>query len=194
MRLPIIGATGALLKRSHSAMARLITESLDEVRLKGGARERGRTFSLAQFIEEASGAARLGADARQCQFQVSAVDPDLGVAGDRGLLLAAVANLLDNAFKFTQACTQVSLDAFAAGDRIFIEVKDHCGGLATGDAERMFSPFSQGGDDRTGLGLGLSIARQSIVADDGRLTVENHPGVGCVFRIDLPRCSPPWRA
>lgn len=190
--LSIAGATGTILKRSHVAMQRLITESLDEVRIKSDARDGGQNFSLAQFIEEASENARLSADARQCDFQVSEVDPTLGLAGERDLLLAALANLLHNAFKFTQRCTQVSLCAFAAGDRILIEVKDHCGGLAQGDAERMFSPFSQRGDDKTGLGLGLSIARQSITADGGLLTVENHPGVGCVFRIDLPRQLPPW--
>lgn len=189
--LPVAGATGTILKRSLASMGRLITESLDEVRVNGNVQDGSRKFSLAKFIEEASEAARLEASARQCDFQVSAVDPSLCLAGNRDLLLAALANLLGNAFKFTRACSQVSLDAFAAGDRIFIEVKDHCGGLPKGDPERLFSPFSQRGDDKTGLGLGLSIARQSVTADDGRLTVKNHPGVGCVFRIDLPRQSPP---
>jgi signal transduction histidine kinase len=79
------------------------------------------------------------------------------------------------------------LTAFAAGERVLITVRDHCGGLKGGDAEKMFSPFAQRGDDRTGLGLGLSIARQSIEQDGGHLTVENSPGVGCAFTIDLPR-------
>ena len=53
--------------------------------------------------------------------------------------------------------------------------------------ERMFTPFSQRSDDKTGLGLGLSIARQSIEADAGTLSVRDVPGVGCVFTISLPR-------
>ena len=61
------------------------------------------------------------------------------------------------------------------------------GGLPNGDAEKMFSPFTQRGDDRSGLGLGLSIARQSIAADDGQIMVENFPGTGCAFTISLPR-------
>jgi len=51
----------------------------------------------------------------------------------------------------------------------------------------MFAPFSQHGHDRSGLGLGLSIARQSIEADFGALTVRDVPGTGCVFTIRLPR-------
>ncbi len=50
----------------------------------------------------------------------------------------------------------------------------------------MFSPFSQGGSDRTGLGLGLSIARHSIEADGGILSVRDLPGTGCVFTVSLP--------
>jgi signal transduction histidine kinase len=68
-----------------------------------------------------------------------------------------------------------------------IEIGDHCGGLPAGDAERMFLPFTQTSEDRTGLGLGLSISRKSVEANNGTLSVRNLPGAGCVFTIDLPR-------
>lgn len=50
----------------------------------------------------------------------------------------------------------------------------------------MFSPFSQRSSDRTGLGLGLAIARQSVEADGGVLSVRDVPGTGCIFTISLP--------
>ncbi|MDQ2820881.1 MAG: HAMP domain-containing histidine kinase [Pseudomonadota bacterium] len=184
--LPVTGATGALLKRSHAAMARLITTSLDEVRIKG-AYDARRTFSLAAFIAEARESAQLDADVRGSTLSVPHVDPLLGIEGNRELLLAALANLLGNAMKFTHAHTTVMLNAYAVGDCVFIDVKDHCGGLPSGDAERMFSPFTQRGSDKSGLGLGLSIARQNVTANDGELSVENFPGVGCAFTIKLPR-------
>jgi hypothetical protein len=96
-------------------------------------------------------------------------------------------NLLQNAFKFTHPNTQVTLHAYAVGDRVIIDVHDHCGGLPEGFADKMFKPFTQGGVDRRGLGLGLSIARKSVEADGGKLTVRDVPGEGCVFTIDLPR-------
>ncbi len=74
-------------------------------------------------------------------------------------------------------------------DRILIDVEDHCGGLPAGAAERMFLPFAQVGADTSGLGLGLSISRRSVEANDGILSVRNVPGSGCVFTIDLPRHS-----
>jgi signal transduction histidine kinase len=189
--LAITGATGAVLKRSHESMKRLITSSLDEVRIVGAMPGSGQAFSLASFIDEASESAQLEADTRGCELLVLPVDPALGIGGNRHLLLAALANVLNNAVKFTCPNTRVTLSAYTAGDRVHITVKDHCGGLPGGDAEKMFSPFTQRGDDKTGLGLGLSIARQSITADDGQITVENFPCIGCAFTISLPRCAAP---
>jgi signal transduction histidine kinase len=51
----------------------------------------------------------------------------------------------------------------------------------------MFRPFTQGGFDRSGLGLGLSIARRTVEAEGGSLTVRDAPGSGCVFTMKLPR-------
>jgi len=54
----------------------------------------------------------------------------------------------------------------------------------------MFRPFTQvGGADKSGLGLGLSICRRSVEANNGILSVRDVPGCGCVFTIDLPRRS-----
>jgi signal transduction histidine kinase len=144
-------------------------------------------FSLAEFIAEAAGAARLEANTRGCPFAVAEVGPLLGVVANRDLLLAALANLLHNAFKFTQHQTEISLTAYALGDRIIIDVADNCGGLSPGDAEKLFVPFAQRSHDKTGVGLGLSIARQSVTEQGGLLTVKDMPGVGCTFTINLPR-------
>lgn len=115
------------------------------------------------------------------------VDPVLALAGDRDLLLGAVGNLLHNAFKFSSEGGEVILSAYGDGDRILIEVADSCGGLANGVAEAMFKPFAQMGTDRTGVGLGLSIARRSVEATSRTLTVRNSPGHGCVLTIAIPR-------
>lgn len=185
--LTLTGATGSVLKRSHAAMTRLIDRSLAEVRLEGEEPEENPVFSLAVFIAEASDAARLEAEKRGVSFTVSQVDSLLGLRGNRDLLLAALSNLLTNASKFTRHHTEVTLSAYGLADRIMIEVADHCGGLPAGNTEKMFSPFSQRGDDRSGLGLGLSIARQGIEADGGILSVKDVPGTGCVFSMNMPR-------
>ena len=121
---------------------------------------------------------------------VGEVDSELALDVDREMLLSAVGNLLQNGFKFTRPNTEVLLSAYAVGDRIRLEVEDHCGGLPPG-MDNVFLPFKQGGQDKSGLGLGLSICRRSIEANNGVLTVRDIAGSGCVFTIELPRHTLP---
>jgi len=178
------GATGAVLKRSLMALAALINHAVSEVRLVV-APERS-VFSVELFLADADAAARLDANAVNCRLTTLPATPSLLVAGNRGLLLAALANLLQNAFKFTAPHTDVTLIARRVGERVLIEVEDHCGGLTPGAAEHMFVPFAQRNDDKSGLGLGLAIARDNVEADGGTLSVRDVPGCGCIFTISLP--------
>lgn len=185
------GATGAVLDRSLVQMRTLIDRSLAEARLASGPIIDGAVFSLAGFIAEVRAAASLEADVRGRCLIVPGVDPALAVAGDRDLLLGAVGNLLHNAFKFSPEGSEVILSAYGDGDRVLIEVEDSCGGLAIGVAEKMFQPFAQMGVDRSGVGLGLSIARRSVEANSGTLTVRDLPAHGCVLTITIPRHQSP---
>jgi signal transduction histidine kinase len=180
-----------VLDRSLVGLRNLIDRSLADVKIAAGLPLKSSVFSLAEFIAEVNVAASLEAGVRGCQLLVLPVDPVLAVDADRDLLLAAVGNLLQNAFKFTREGTQVRLSAYASADRILIDVEDVCGGLPDGAAERLFVPFSQDGIDRSGLGLGLSISRASVEANAGRLRVRDLPGHGCIFTIDMPRKAMP---
>jgi hypothetical protein len=106
---------------------------------------------------------------------------------DREILAAAVANLLQNAFKFSRKGGRVSLRTIATADRVLLDVEDECGGLPPGKVEGLFRPFEQRGENRTGLGLGLSISQRGVEANGGVIRVRDLPGRGCVFTIDLPR-------
>jgi signal transduction histidine kinase len=185
--LSLSGATGSVLDRSLTSLRDLIDQSIVDVRVSAGAAASLQMFSLAGFIAEIKESATFAARARGCGFIVSEVDARLAVSASRDLLFSALGNLLQNAFKYTHHQTEVTLDAYAVADRILIDVKDHCGGLLTENVEAMFKPFRQNGSDRTGLGLGLSIARRSVEASSGNLSVRDIPGVGCVFTISLPR-------
>lgn len=181
------GATGGVLDRALVGLGNLIDRSLAEVRMVAGLPVQNRVFSMADFIAELKQSASLEAQVHGCTLNVSQVDPLLAADADRDLLLAAAGNLLQNAFKFTHPHSEVILNVYALADRIFIDVQDHCGGLPPGMAEQMFIPFLQGAQDRSGLGLGLSIARRSVEANNGTLSVRNAPGIGCIFTINLPR-------
>ena len=185
------GATGALLERSLTGLRDLVDRTLVDVRLTAGLSERRERIVVAEFIAEVQVGATIEAAGRDLEFIVAPIENDLAVAGDRQILAAAVANVLQNAVKFTRPHTRVSLNTYAAADRILISVEDECGGLPEGKTEEIFRPFTQLGAERTGLGLGLAISRRGIEANGGKLQVRNLPGTGCVFTIDLPRADPP---
>ena len=187
----VTGPPGSVLERSLIGLRTLIDRSLADVRVAAGMPPRHALLSLADFVDQIGISALLEARARECKFTVAHVDERLAVDVDRDILLSALGNLLQNAFKFTEHGTEVSLHAYAVADRILIDVEDHCGGLPPGSADAMFLPFMQNGADKSGLGLGLAICRRSVEANHGVLRVRDVPGSGCVFTIDLPRHALP---
>ena len=122
------------------------------------------------------------------QFSVApSAEPALAVDGDKKMLAAVLVNLVQNAIKFSHPQRHVVLGARASADRVQLDVMDECGGLPPGSAESLFRPFEQRSKDRSGVGLGLVIARRGVEAHGGELHVRDIPGTGCVFTVDLPR-------
>jgi len=181
------GATGGVLDRSLMSLKSIVDHSLADVRMAAGLPSRARRVNLAHFIAGIRSTASLEAQSRGCELCVAEVDSQLFVEVDEELLSSALGNLLQNAFKFTGHGTRVSLSVRIVGDLIRIDVQDHCGGLPPGNPEDLFMPFKQNSPDKSGVGLGLSICRRSVEANNGVLTVRDLPGSGCIFSIDLPK-------
>jgi len=179
------GSTGAVLGRSLRGLRDLVDRALSEVRLMAGI-DRRVLVRVAEILEEVEASGMLEAQSRGSSLVVIPGAYDLFVEVDRHLITSAVSNLVQNGIKFTPPKGTVSMTARRAGDRILIDVSDECGGLPPGKAESLFHPYVQQHNNRDGLGLGLSIARQSVEANGGLLRVENVLGRGCMFTVDLP--------
>jgi len=184
------GSTAAIHDRSLMGAMALLDRSLAEVRLDAGISQLERV-PVSEIIEEVEIAASMLAQTRGLHFTVTSVNRAVLIDADRQTLAAAVANLVQNAFKFTRPGTTVTLEASATDSRVRIEVADECGGLPPGQAENLRRPFVQRGSDRTGLGLGLSICTKAVKAIGGELLIRDRPGKGCTFAIDLPRQTIP---
>jgi signal transduction histidine kinase len=181
------GATGALLDGSLVKLSNLIGRSLAEIRMTPGAPAIRHLFSVADFIAEVKASATLEARLHECALTGPPVDPALAVYGDRDVLFSAVGNLLQNAFRYSHAEGEVSLDAYGSSGRILIDVADSCGGIAPESADRIFLPLTLHEDGNGHSGHGLSMSRRGVEANDGHLSWRDLPGRGCVFTIDLPR-------
>ncbi len=181
----IAGSTGGVLVRSLESMRDLIDRSFVEVRLKAGIASPD-PIVVGSLIEELEVAALMQAKAQGHQFTVDTRDPHAVVHADRQILASIVANLLQNAFKYTRPHTNVILRSMIAGHRLLIEVEDECGGLPAGAAETVFDPYVQWNADHSGLGLGLSICRRGAEAIGGTIQVRDMPGKGCVFTVGIP--------
>jgi signal transduction histidine kinase len=182
----IMGRTGDMLGRSLRHMRSLIDRALADVRLAAGLQV-PELVSIAELVEEIEIVATSEATRRDIRLSVEAGPPEAIVEGDRQILTSVVVNLVQNALKFTHPRGHVTIRGKMADDRVRIEVEDECGGLPAGVAERMFRPFQQHASDRTGVGLGLTISLQGARSCGGDLHVQDLPGRGCVFTVDLPR-------
>lgn len=179
------GSTGGVLQRSLIGLRDLVDRSLTEVRLNAGI-VRSERIVVRPFVEELEVSAMLDAKARGIVLTVQEIDAEIAVHGDRQILASVVANLLQNAFKYTRPHSRVRLNVHANADRVLFDVEDQCGGLPPGSVERLMEPFAQGHPDRSGLGLGLTICARGADALHGALRVSNI-NQGCVFTVDLPR-------
>lgn len=179
------GSTGDILGRSLTGLRDVVYRSLTEVRLNAGV-TRPELIAVPGFVEDLEVSALLDARTRGLDLFVADVDPTLVVYADRQILASIMSTLLQNAFKYTRPHSRVRLTAHGTTDRVRFDVEDQCGGLAPGKAERLFEPFQQAEDDRTGLGVGLTICARGVRALAGTIHVRN-VNRGCVFTVEVPR-------
>ncbi|MFC9808649.1 sensor histidine kinase [Streptomyces griseoaurantiacus] len=110
------------------------------------------------------------------------------VAVDKGLLERAVANVVENAVKYSAADEPVLVLASAHADRVEVRVVDRGPGVPDEAKDRIFEPFQRYGDAPrgAGVGLGLAVARGFAAAIGGTLDAEDTPGGGLTMVLTLP--------
>jgi signal transduction histidine kinase len=174
-----------LLERSLRRVTDMIDNTLSHASLKLGVVPKPEALAISDLLHDIELDVDADAQARGVGLQISAAGCAT-ISADPRLLRSAVFNLVHNALKFSHIGSTVVMSARADAKRATIEVADECGGLPPGKTEDLFTPLVQRGEDRSGFGLGLAIARQAVEAQGGTIDVRNVPGTGCVFTIDLP--------
>ncbi len=159
-----------------SRLEALTTDLLDFVRI--GPLDRRPTDPAAllrQAVEEV--------DAEGFELDVAEAPERWPIDGPR--LHQALTNLLRNARQSSPAGAHRPVaDMGVAGDRLIVTIRDFGNGLPKGKEDRIFDPFFT--TRASGTGLGLAVARRIVELHDGKLTAENHPEGGALFRLTLP--------
>ena len=181
-----------ILDRQVRQITRLVDDLLDVSRITAGKVELRRSaVKLTEVVEESLVAARPLIDSRHHKLVIRPpTDRSPIVLGDAVRLIQIVANLLNNAAKYTDPGGRIDLEWGQDGEQAFVRVTDNGRGIAPELLDRVFEMFVQeraGSDGAGGLGLGLSLVRRLVELHGGVVTAHSAgPGHGSSFEVRLP--------
>ncbi|MBI2816597.1 MAG: response regulator [Acidobacteria bacterium] len=188
---PMLGDAVKSLEHNSQHIARLVEDCLDISRIsEGKIHLRKELVDVGQIVQAGIDASRALAAAKELTVNARLASA-IGVWGDRMRLEQVVLNLLTNAIKYTDTGGQITVSSRAVNNEAELEVKDTGIGIEPDFLEHIFQPFRQGAGNwytlKSGLGLGLAIAREIVEMHGGRIWAESAgPGCGSAFHVRLP--------
>ncbi len=176
---------------STRRMERLVNDLLDYARLEAGSfRLDLETADLKIKIQEAVESLLPQALDKALGLTLSLPNSSMQLVMDPGRIEQALFNLVGNAIKFTPPSGSIWISATMSDGMAHVEVRDSGPGFSREGAEELFVKFVQGeagsARPRSGLGLGLSIAKAIVEAHGGNIGLDSEPGVGSRFWFTLP--------
>lgn len=171
-------------------MSTLVENLLNLQRIEAGMSLEERPCHIGALLVEAVDGMRARAVAKGLTLRLEATEPAPVIWGDAMLLRQAIANLVDNAIKYTPAGGTVTVGLQVVGQEVHIAVTDTGIGIAPEDQVRLFEKFyrirRRGVEDVPGSGLGLAIVKSIVERHGGRVWVESQVNRGSTFTIALP--------
>lgn len=163
-----------------------IASAVSEIRMRADPEVHIEKFRLDVLVDQIIITARSEAKNKN-QILCNDITTSVELETDRQLVLSAIANLIQNALKYSKAGGRISVRAGYSSENVIIEIEDECGGIQPDVLKNLFKPFTSAGFDQSGLGLGLTIVQRAVLLLQGQITINNLPGHGCAFRIELPK-------
>ncbi len=186
----VVARLTARVGAEATRFSRIVDDLLDLSRIEAGGTGTLAPIALSSVIDEAVDSFYDQATARGITLQVSPVSPALWVTGNRRDLVSALANLVDNAIKYSEPGAAVAVGGERRGERAYLWVRDQGIGIPRRDQERIFERFYRVDRARSrstgGTGLGLAIVRHVAAYHGGDVTVESVEGEGSIFTLRLP--------
>lgn len=180
------GSTAKVLVANLLRMRSLIDRSLSDIRMRADPKVHIEKFNINDLIDQILLTAQGEARNKQQILKNESLAP-IEIETDRQLLLSAIANLIQNALKYSKVGGLITVRVVESGKNVVFEIEDECGGLNPEAIKNLFTPFVSGGFDQSGLGLGLTIVQRAVSMLKGKITHQNYPGRGCGFQIEIPK-------
>jgi len=178
----IVDKATDVMHRQVAQMARLVDDLLDISRVGQNKLSIRRVpVDLASVIDHAVEASTPLLDTAGLRYEVRLPDSPIYVDADAARLAQVIGNVLNNAAKFTPRGGSVRLRVERDDEGAIIRVRDTGVGIDAADLSRVFEMFAQTADpidNKSGLGIGLALARSLVERHDGRLTIHSE-GRGC---------------
>jgi two-component system sensor histidine kinase SenX3 len=178
------------LVREADRLARIVDDLLDLSAIERQEDTTREQVPMSEMVTAAVDRVRSAAESREIELRLLDMT-DATIECDPSQIVSAVANLLDNAIKYSDRGQSVEVACRVEGDRAVVEVRDHGIGIPPRDRERIFERFYRVDRARSretgGTGLGLSIVRNVVQHHGGEVTVESVEGEGSTFRMMLRR-------
>ena len=190
---PLAAEAREVMERQLSQLIRLVDDLLEVSRISRGKIElRRASVDLAGVVASAVETSRPTIDAARHRLDVRLPPAPLHVDGDFVRLAQVIANLLNNAAKYTDPGGRISVSVERDGAEAAIRVQDNGVGLAPELLPRIFDMFAQADRARAagGLGIGLALAKMLVDLHGGRIEAKSDgPGQGSEFAVHLPLAS-----
>jgi len=175
-----------LLREQTRRLTRLVSDLLDHARVGAGAL----SLNVVTFDLGVATAITLGLHEREESPRIVLTGPavPLRVRADPDRYAQILANLLDNAVKYSPPGSPIDVSLAAAGKNAELRVTDRGVGVPPEEREMLFAPFFRSSRTRdiAGTGLGLHISRRIAEQHGGHLTLDSSSTVGSVFVLTLP--------
>ena len=146
--------------------------------------------SPADIARAAAEAVKTKFNINQCDFQMHIAEDLPDVLADRDIMVTALVNLLDNAYKYSYNDKRIELKVFSEDSFVCFSVTDNGIGLTRRQIKKIFDRFYQADTSLSrrveGTGLGLSIVKFIVDAHKGIITVDSKVGEGSTFTVRLP--------
>lgn len=180
----------AIIERQVGQLTRLVDDLLDMARISRGSIElRHEIVSVQEVITGTAEAVRARIESRRHDLELALPEAPLLVRGDPVRLEQALANLMDNAARYTEPGGRITVRAKRRAGEISVSVEDTGAGLTREALQTVFEPFQRraGYKAREGLGIGLTITRRLVELHQGRVEAQSEgPGRGATFTVYLP--------